>query len=773
MRFKKVTYNNNAIYLIIVESPSKCQKIEHFLGTDYQCIASIGHLRNITGLSSIDTKNDFKPTFSIINEKEKHIENMKKVISNFIPENIILASDDDREGEAIAWHICEIFNLNVKKTKRIIFHEITKHAITQAVQNPTVINMNLVQAQLARQILDIIVGYRVSPYLWKYLYNDKTNSLSAGRCQTPALNLIYENHLKQNEEPDKKYKTTGLFTAKKIEFSLNKDFYHNNEIEEFLRLTIDFKHMLSIQSPKESEKSSPIPFQTSKLLQTASNVLHYSPKQTMEICQKLYQGGYITYMRTESTKYSNTFINKACEYIEKNYSKEFIGNTYKIKNSDSNNPHEAIRVTNIHLRTLSNDSDKKLNALYKLIWKNTLQSCMANAKYKVIKLNITAPNEYYYTSSLESPIFLGWKIIDENKSLEELQSITNGLLFYLQQSNKLVYYDKILTSLSISNKNPHYTESSLIQKLENIGIGRPSTYASIVHTLLERKYVLKQDIPGKEIETNTYILEKTKLQIKNEKKTFCQEKNKLVIQPLGILSLEFLVSSFENLFSYDYTKNMETELDLISNGEFNNEWNQLCKNCYFEISEYGKLLKKLSKASFPINEDYNLFFEKNGPVLQTTGENKKFVSVNPNIEINIDKLKNNEYTIEQLILEEPEHLGTYQNHEISIKYGKYGHYASWGDNKESVKNIGIPIEKITLEVLIDFLENKKEKSYLRKLNENMEVRKGKYGMYVYYQSPSMKKPKFLNIKKFKDGILTASIDDIIVWINETYKLQEK
>ena len=627
MRFKKINYNNGAIYLIIVESPSKCQKIEHFLGSDYQCIASIGHLRNITGLSSIDTKNDFKPTFSIINEKEKHIENMKKVISNFRPENIILASDDDREGEAIAWHICEIFNLNIKTTKRIIFHEITKQAITQAVQNPTVINMNLVQAQLARQILDIIVGYRVSPYLWKYLYNDKTNSLSAGRCQTPALNLIYENHLKQNEEPDKKYKTTGFFTAKKLEFSLNKDFYDNNEIEEFLKCTIDFKHMLSIQSPKESEKSSPIPFQTSKLLQTASNVLHYSPKQTMEICQKLYQGGYITYMRTESTKYSNTFISKACEYIEKNYSKEFIGNTYKIKNTDSNNPHEAIRVTNIHLRTLSNDSDKKLNALYKLIWKNTLQSCMANAKYKVIKLNITAPNEHYYTSSIESPIFLGWKVIDESKSLEELQSIANGLLFYLQQSNKVVYYDKILTSLSISNKNPHYSESSLIQKLEHIGIGRPSTYASIVHTLLERKYVLKQDVPGKEIETNTYILEKTKLQIKNEKKTFCQEKSKLVIQPLGILSLEFLVSSFENLFSYDYTKNMESELDLISNGEFNNEWNQLCKNCYSEISEYGKLLKKLSKATFPINDNYNLLFEKNGPVLQTTGENKKFVSV--------------------------------------------------------------------------------------------------------------------------------------------------
>ncbi len=196
MKFKKTSYNQGAIYLIIVESPSKCSKIEHFLGPDFQCIASLGHLRRIEGLSSIDTKGNFQPTFTIIEEKQKHIQTMRNIISHFVPENIILASDDDREGEAIAWHICELFELNIKKTKRIIFHEITKHAIIEAVKNPTTINMNLVEAQLARQVLDIIVGYRISPFLWKYLYNDKTNSLSAGRCQTPALNLIYENEKK-------------------------------------------------------------------------------------------------------------------------------------------------------------------------------------------------------------------------------------------------------------------------------------------------------------------------------------------------------------------------------------------------------------------------------------------------------------------------------------------------------------------------------------------------------------------------------------------------
>lgn len=773
MRFKKITYNHGANYLLIVESPSKCQKIEHFLGSEYQCIASLGHLRNIGGLTSINTKGDFSPKFTIIDEKQKHIDNMNEVIKHFLPENIILASDDDREGEAIAWHICEIFNLNINTTNRIIFHEITKQAIQSAIDNPTHINMNLVKAQLARQILDIIVGYRTSPYLWKYLYNDKTNSLSAGRCQTPALNLIYDNYKLQTDEPEKKYKTTAIFTPKKIHFSLNHDFTTNTEIEDFLNLSTSFQHELSIYEPKDSEKNPPIPFQTSKLLQSASNNLHYSPKQTMDICQKLYQNGYITYMRTESTKYSNTFIHKAGTYIEKKFGKPFIGNTYKIKNTDSNNPHEAIRVTNLETTQVNSNNDKKLNALYKLIWRNTLQSCMASAKYKVNKLVVTAPNKHEYISSIDYPIFLGFKIIDEKESLEKLQSIVNGLLFYLKQSNKIVNYDSIETHLSITNKHPHYSESSLIQKLENIGIGRPSTYANIVHTLIDRKYVVKQDIAGKEVETNTYLLDKNGLQIKKEKKTFCQEKSKLAIQPLGILSVEFLVSSFENLFSYDYTKNMETELDLISNGELEQEWNIICKNCYSQISEYGKQLKKLSKLVFPINEDYNLLFEKNGPVLQTTGEKKEFVSVKPNIEIDIRKLQNKEYLIEQLILDKPEHLGTYQNENITIKYGKYGYYAAWGDKKESIKNIGIPVEKITLEKLIDFLENKTQTPYLRKINDHMEVRKGKFGMYIFYKTPSMKKPQFLNIKKFKEGVLTASIESILLWINETYKLQEK
>ena len=774
MRYKEKSINKDAIYLIIVESPSKCSKIEHFLGKDYCCIASMGHLRKLTGLTSINTKGNFEPTFSFIEEKRKHISKMDEIIKRFLPENIILASDDDREGEAIAWHICEIFSLSVTKTKRIIFHEITKQAIIDAIKNPITINMNLVQAQHARQILDIIVGYKVSPFLWKYLYNNKENSLSAGRCQTPALHLIYENELKQNEDAEVNYKTTGLFTSKKLEFSLNHQFTEENQVENFLKESVNHNHNITINDGKDTEKSSPIPFQTSKLLQTANNVLHYSPKQTMDVCQKLYQAGYITYMRTESTKYSQTFINKACTYIEKRFNKDFIGNIAKIKNTDSNNPHEAIRVTNLETTSVNGDENKKLNALYKMIWKNTLQSCMKNAKYKNYKLEIDAPQKHKYNYNIEYPLFLGWKTIEEKESLENLQTISNGLLFFCKQLKNPVPYEKIETHISVTNKHPHYSESSLIQKLEKIGIGRPSTYASIVHTLLEREYVLKKDVEGKKLECTDFTLHNKTISKTKQEKIFNQEKNKLVIQPVGILCIEFLIKNFTSIFSYDYTENMETELDLISNGSFDKEWNIICKNCYEEIKHLGDPLKSLKKLVFDIDSEHVLMFEKHGPVLQKKSNKKEYISVNPEIQIDIQKLKNyGEYNLDDLIEKKPDYLGIYDNEKVYIKNGKYGYYAEWGEKRESLKKCKTPIKDLTIDIFIQFIESNETKPYLRKLNDFMEIRRGKFGMYVYYKTPEMKKPSFLNIKKCKLGVLTCEIQKLIDWINETYNLNEK
>jgi DNA topoisomerase-1 len=358
---KEISCNipKDACYLIIVESPSKCKKIEDFLGSNYYCIASKGHIREIKGLKSIDTKNTFQTDYTIIEEKKDHVECMRKIIIQFPKENVILATDDDREGEGIAWHICQTFDLDVLTTKRILFREITQKAITTAVLHPTIINMNIVYAQQARQILDMIVGYKISPILWKYLYSNKDNALSAGRCQTPALRLIYEKELEESKKEVKyNYKTVGSFFSNNILFELNKEFEKEEEIHDFLEKSKDFKYNLSISEKKNKEKQSPKPFNTSNLLQIASNVLKMSPKETTSLCQQLYQDGHITYIRTDSMKYSSTFIHEVTTYITDkcHLTPNYIGNTDIIENKDANNPHEAIRVTHIEVETINTEN---------------------------------------------------------------------------------------------------------------------------------------------------------------------------------------------------------------------------------------------------------------------------------------------------------------------------------------------------------------------------------------------------------------------------------
>lgn len=487
---------NHAIYLIIVESPSKCKKIEEYLGSQYTCISSKGHIRNIkNGLKSIDVKNNYNVEYEIIEEKREHVEWMKTIIAMFSKNNIILATDDDREGESIAWHICMTFELDIETTKRIIFREITQVAIKAAIENPKYINMNIVNAQMCRQVLDLLIGFKISPILWKHLFRNKENGLSAGRCQTPALKLIYENDNEYNESiTNITYKITGSFFEKNIIFNLSKEFENETEVVTFLELSKTFNHDVSIGEKKDTIKNPPKPFSTSVLLQKASNVLGIGPKETMSICQQLYQDGKITYMRTESQKYSDVFLKKAKEYILKRFLKpEYVGIFEDITNSNSNNPHEAIRVTNLDVLTIESTTSR-MEAIYKLIWINTVESCMSCAKYNNTHVTITAPLECVYKYNVEVPIFLGFtKLVeDSKKDIIENQSIGSGLLLYIQSSpNKNMKYKKITSVISLHGKKLHYTEASLIKKLEDIGIGRPSTYAMIIDTILERGYVKK------------------------------------------------------------------------------------------------------------------------------------------------------------------------------------------------------------------------------------------------------------------------------------------
>lgn len=767
----------NTTFLVIVESPSKCSKIEHYLGANYKCIASLGHLRYIKGLKSIDTKSSFQPTFDVIEEKKEHIHKMKEIIKGYMHQNIFLATDDDREGEGIAWHICQLFKLPLT-TKRIIFHEITKPAIVHAVNNPTIINMSLVMAQQTRQILDVIVGYKISPFLWKYLFNNKENSLSAGRCQTPALRLIYENEQKNSKEFSKSYKTTGIFTDKKISCDLNKNIENNEELLVFLNASIDFNYKMEIGEQTISVKTQPKPFCTANLLQTANNNLQMSPKETMSLCQQLYQNGYITYMRTESIMYSKDFVDKINKFIIEGYDSNYLGDTKKLINTNSENPHEAIRVTVVEQKTIPNCKNSRMNTLYKLIWKNTIQSCMSSASFYQNKITITAPEKNYYKTIIESPKFLGWKIIENKTNITEEQNASKSLLMYLEsliKNNKKIHYIEIKSEVTCKKNHSYYNEASLINKLESLEIGRPSTYSTIVETIKDRGYVKKMDIDGQKVVCKDYLLKGKKMNEITNEKIFGNEKNKLVIQPIGVLALEFLTNYFDKIFSYEYTKNMEKQLDLISSKQIE-DWKTVCSECYNELKELSTEIKDVKKQSYEISEGYEFIFEKYGPVIKHTLEDGTIDYIPGNNEISIDlyKLQNKEYKLEDLVGACNQCLGVYEEEELYIKNGRYGYYAQWGENKQSIKDIKTPINKINLEIMVKFLNEKKESggnsNILRTLNETMSVRKGKYGPYVFYKTNTMKKPTFLNIKKFSEGFLKCDANVLIDWLTEEYNL---
>lgn len=781
---------DTAKYLIIVESPSKCTKIEGFLGTEYCCIASNGHIRVPGGLKSIDTKSTFEPTFTMIEEKKDHIDKMRMILSKFSKTDILLATDDDREGEAIAWHICQVFDLPIESTPRILFHEVTKPALINAVkpENRKTINMDLVKAQHARQVLDIIVGYKISPFLWKYLYNNKSNSLSAGRCQTPALRLVYDNdvEIKTGKGLEMRYKTIGNFFTKSLPFELNHEFADKDEVLDFLEKTKTYKHELTIGSPKPAIKAPPKPLNTSRLLQTASNVLHLSPSHTMSLCQKLYQNGHITYMRTDSSQYSAQYLEQVKQYILKKWSKEtYLPTPEKwvaLENRDNANPHEAIRVTHLDISALEsteNEDSKYLSKLYHLIWKHSIESCMADAKFNNICVQISGPDNYQYSRTIEIPTFLGWRKVAEKA--EDGNAVTGmgpaNELLYLQTIGKTALYQTIESTIVIRNKHSHYTEASLIHELENLGIGRPSTFATIIETIQERGYVKRQDVEGIKMDCIEYILhyENPEKIIETVKpRTFGNEKNKLVIQPTGILTIQFLLQHFQPIFAYEYTKQMEEQLDNISSGK-ELIWSTICNNCYQEIKDLSKGVSSLVKQTYVIEDGYEYIFEKFGPVIKHTKDENtiEYLAAKKNMNIDLERLQRREYTLEDLIEIACRLLGKHKDVDVFIKSGQYGIYVEWGEQKESLKSLNKSIEEITMEDVKSIIDApKKEMAILRQLTPEMSIRKGKYGAYVYYKRANMKAPQFLNIKKFPEGFLTCETDTLVKWLQTTYNLPD-
>ena len=790
---KKLT---TSISLIIVESPAKCKKIEEYLGPGYKCVASYGHICELSSLKNINIENNFNPTYTIIDNtiKRKNIEFLRKEMKSAC--EVILATDDDREGEAIAWHVCEVFKLDINKTKRIIFHEITESALRKALENPRIIDMNIVNAQKTRQILDVLVGFKVSPILWKLVSQPKSkdNALSAGRCQTPALKLVYENQKEINKSREKKiYNTTGYFTNLNLPFLLNPQdkIEDKDEMIDFLDDSLVFSHTYTCSQPVKIFKTPPEPFTTSRLQQVASNELHYSPKETMRICQILYEKGYITYMRTDSKVYSDEFINSTFEYITKTYNAQYINNNLCSNNNLTKKQskqkekkinlaqeaHEAIRTTNISLQDLPNEIDSKERRMYKLIWTNTLESCMVEASFYSITASINAPKDYKYSYTTELIDFPGWKIV-ENKFNRDSSTYQ-----YLQNIRKdsIIPYKKIYSKITVKGLKSHYTEANLVQLLEEKGIGRPSTFSSLIDKIQERGYVKKEDIKGKEIICKDFELEDGEICEIEHKREFGNEKNKLVIQQLGIIVMDFLDKYFYPLFNYEYTSSMETALDKIAKDEL--IWVEVCSSCNKEIDNLVETTKNETKFEYQLDENNTYMIGKYGPVIKCvkeTDDGKEeitFKSVKKDFDVS--KLETHEYEINDIIEVNKKQnkqyiLGEYQGKDVILRKGKFGLYISWGENSKTLKELGNrPIENITLNEVKPFLEE--GSSVIREINSWLSIRKGSKGDYIFYKNTKMKKPLFYDIKCFinetNEDYKICNITILKSWIENKYNIK--
>ena len=818
--------------LVLVESPAKCAKIESYLGPGYKCVATFGHFRTLDGLTSIDTKKDFALHFTAMDEKTKQIQRIRAEIATCTG-GVIIATDDDREGEAIGWHVCDMFKLPVDTTPRIVFHEITKSAIEKAIQNPGILNMDLVQAQLARQSLDLLVGYNISPMLWKHIASSVKNSLSAGRCQSPALRLVYDNQREIEASPGKMvYNIVGYFTKLNLQFTLMRQFDTKEVTEAFLEESANHEHEFNLLPPKKVTKTPPTPFTTSLLQQKASSEMHYSPAETMSICQKLYENSYITYMRTDSKTYSAEFVDKMKKHIISTWDEKYVHPdinrlvigavastpkpkvSKKVTNAEASaatarppvkaqEAHEAIRPTKIEVSAIPDSFTAREQKLYKLIWTNTMESCMSNATCSSLTATITAPttdikeNEYRFMTELVE--FPGWKIVEgyekENPHYQYLQNI---------KKNSILQYNKIKATSTMIELKSHYTEAGLIKLLEERGIGRPSTFSSLIEKIQKRGYVMKEDVKGKKMKCIDFDLLPDELQELQTEREFGGEKNKLVLQPLGKIVIDFLVTHFNSLFEYDFTKRMEDDLDKVAKGELT--YKDICTYCMNEVTNLTRELKdkNIQKDSIAIDSVHTYVITSKGPAIKciTQDENGKKTTSYKSVKKDIDiaRLKRGEYTLEQIVNEKGSietggiHLGIYDGEDIVIKKGKFGLYFTWGDHKKSlsgvfpksknpetirydeiVKLIDTSLVRVDTHADVQKSEDATQeiiltKGMVRFITKDISIRNGRFGDYIFYKTTEMKNPTFLKIKGFKEDYKTCSLDILIEWIQTTHSI---
>ena len=752
--------------LVIVESPAKAKTIEKFLGSDFQVESSYGHIADLPSKEiGVDVENGFKPKYEVSSDKKALVSKLKTLAKN--ADMVWLASDEDREGEAISWHLSEELKLDKNKTKRIVFHEITKTAILKAIDNPREIDYNLVNAQQARRVLDRLVGYELSPVLWRKI----KGGLSAGRVQSVSVRLIVEREREiQNFTPVASYSVVAEFTnesGKSFKAKIAKNFSTKKEAEDFLNKNIGSIYKVTDLETKPTKKSPTTPFTTSTLQQEAARKLYLPVGITMQLAQRLYEAGLITYMRTDSVNLSKEAMDAAQAEIIKSYGKEFSKpRTFTNKSKGAQEAHEAIRPTDMSRHTVNIDRDQA--RLYDLIWKRTLASQMSDAQLERTNVKIEANNHNeIFTATGEVLLFEGFlKVyLEGNDDDDEEQE---GMLPALKVNEKL-NNNYITATERYSRAAARYTEASLVKKLEELGIGRPSTYAPTISTIINRNYVEKGNLDGQERNYTQLTLKSGKVDEKLLKENTGSDKGKLVPTDIGTIVTDFLVKNFQNILDYNFTAKVEQDFDEIAEGNVN--WTKMMQEFYDKFHpnvkeveanaerESGeRILGKDPKTGKPVSVRLGKF----GPMAQigdAEDDNKQFASLRT--EQNIGNISLEE-ALNLFLL--PKNLGSYKGEEVEVSNGRFGPYVRHGSVFISLPKGEEPLD-VTMERAEELINEKAKADAPIATYKGEIVQKGvgRFGPFIKWNGI------FINVsKKYNFDALSQS--DIIELIED--KLQK-
>ncbi|GHV34711.1 DNA topoisomerase 1 [Bacteroidia bacterium] len=751
---KTIIMSNN---LVIVESPAKAKTIEKFLGKDYKVLSSFGHVRDLPQKTlSVEVGSTFEPKYVVSADKKKLVSELQKASDS--ADMVWLASDEDREGEAISWHLAQVLKIPQEKTKRIVFNEITKTAILNAIEHPREIDLHLVMAQQARRVLDRIVGYEISPVLWRKV---KTG-LSAGRVQSVAVRLIVE---KENEIRNfiqsSSYKVSALFLTgdgKCFKAELSKRFDTKEDALKFLNDANLSEFTIVAVDTKAAKRSPAPPFTTSTLQQEASRKLGFSVSRTMSVAQQLYEGGFITYMRTDSVTLSSLALNTSANFIKSHFGEEYYQRRqYATKSKGAQEAHEAIRPVYIDNQEITS-SNRDMQRLYELIWKRTLASQMTDAKFDKTTVNIDISNrKEKFQANGEVLLFDGFlKLYTESKEEEDNDTDGSTDILPAMKVGEKLNFDNISAKLTFANAPYRYSEASLVKKLEELGIGRPSTYAPTISVIQKREYVVKGDKPAQEREYVFLENNKGKISEKLLKEKFASEKGKLLPTDIGMLVNQFMVENFNEVVDYNFTANVEEEFDRIADGSL--VWNKMLAAFYekfhAEVENATANAEKMKGERF-VGVDTvsgkNVYVKigRFGPMAQigeaTDEEKPQFASLKK--DQMIDSI-----TLEEVLdlFKLPRKVGEFEGEDMTAAIGRFGPYIKHGKAFYSIPKMLDPMT-IRSEEAIQLI-NEKRSAEANKIihsfeNDSIQVINGRYGPYISYNKANYKIPKSVNAAK--------------------------